>query len=406
MTSIETISQILLENSHRVPLRNRKGETVAYSIVSDADYDIVQQGKWHLDRDGYAVGTCGDFIGKLHRFIIGAKKGDPMVDHINNDRLDNRKENLRFATPSENGRNKSKAKGSTSDYYGVSFDNEKKKWTCRFNGNKNKAELFRFEKEEHAAYWYDVLMTKEFGTSYKINNVAKPDDFVEPVKKVAKNTRAINQVPSGRYKAEIGFNGKQIYIGTYDTEEEAADAYDKKKAELQLQQSQSNVIKRNKDGYAILEVCTGGTIIECIIDDDIYCELIKFTWCFANGYVARKEGNTTVLIHRHIMNAKSGTIIDHINNNPLDNRKVNLRISNDSLNMHNKKKSKNASSIYHGVSKTYVLQDGTQCYVANISKDRTSFYLGTYRTEVDAARAYNKKAIELYKEYARLNVIN
>jgi hypothetical protein len=373
--------------------------------VSEVDYDKVQQGKWHLS-GGYAVGVCGDFKGRLHRFIMGAKTGEPMVDHINNNKLDNRRENLRFATSSENGRNRTKAKESTSKYYGVHFNSENKKWVCSFNNKESKRELFSFEKEEHAAYWYDVLMTDEFGIECKLNNVTKPANFVEPIKRI-KNTRCVYQVPSGRFRARIGFNGERINIGTYDTYEEAEKAYDEKKTELELQleQSQRNDgIKRNKDGHAIIEVRTDGKIIECIVDDDIYFDLCKFTWHVSRGYVARKDGNTNVRIHRHIMGVKiDDERIDHINNNPLDNRKINLRISNASLNSHNKKKSKNASSKYYGVSKGRVLQDGMQCYVAKIKKDDITYYLGTHRNELDAARAYNKKAIELYEDYSKLN---
>jgi hypothetical protein len=392
----------------KIPLRNRKGEIVAYTIVSDEDYDRVQQGRWHMSK-GYAHGTCGDFKGYLHRFIMDAKKGDPMVDHANNDKLYNRRENLRFATSSENLRNRTKVKGLTSEYYGVHFDC--KKWICCFRNRESREERFRFEKEEHAAYWYDCLMKAEFGTKYKINNIIKPGDFVEPDEKRARGSRAIYQVQSGRYRARIGFNSKQIYIGTYDTYEEAADAYDEKKAELKLQQqsiiSINNVIKRNTDGHAIIEIVTDGALVECIVDDDIYFELNKFTWHISNGYVQRHEGNTSIRIHRHIMGAENGdnTIIDHINNNRLDNRKVNLRISNSSLNNHNRKKSEKASSIYYGVFKGRVLQDGTQCFVAQVTKDGIVYHLGSYRTELDAARAYNEKATELYKDYARLNVI-
>jgi hypothetical protein len=390
----------------KVPLRNRKGETVAHSIINEADYDRVMQGRWSLSKDGYANGTCGDFKGLLHRFIMGAKKGDPRLDHVNNNRLDNRIENLRFATPSENAMNKSKEKNSTSKYLGVYLDNRDKIWVCSFLDKEKKKETFRFEKEEHAAYWYDVLRTKEFGTKYKINNVAKPDDFIEPCKKRVVNSRSIYQRSNGKFFASIGFNNERITVGTYNTEEDAIKAYDKKKAELELQleQSRSDIIKRNTDGYAIIEVYTNGTLVECIVDDDIYFELNKFRWSFSNGYVARRDGDTNMYIHRHVMGAKNGdcSIIDHINNNPLDNRKVNLRVSDSSLNNHNRKKLTKTTSVYHGVS----FDKQREKYVAQVAKDGINYWLGRFKNELDAARAYNEKAIELYEEYAKLNKIN
>jgi hypothetical protein len=60
-----------------------------------------------------------------------------------------------------------------------------------------------------------------------------------------------------------------------------------------------------------------------------------------------------------------------------------------------------AHSIYVGVSK----DKDSPYWVANISKDKVKYYLGYFKSEEEAAEAYNKKAIELYGENARLNII-
>jgi len=68
-------------------------------LIDDEDFERVSQYKWFLDRDGYVIGSKGSR--KLHSFLIGKKEGF-VVDHINRDKLDNRKCNLRHVTQHEN----------------------------------------------------------------------------------------------------------------------------------------------------------------------------------------------------------------------------------------------------------------------------------------------------------------
>lgn len=57
----------------------------------------------------------------MHRYILNAKKEDNQIDHINGNRLDNRKSNLHFVTRSQNIQNRNKLSGCTSEYIGVSL---------------------------------------------------------------------------------------------------------------------------------------------------------------------------------------------------------------------------------------------------------------------------------------------
>ena len=111
-------------------------------------------------------------------------------------------------------------------------------------------------------------------------------------------------------------------------------------------------------------------------------------------------------MHRYIMNALPGTEVDHRNNDGLDNQKHNLRITTRSGNARNLPKVRYfkghaPSSRYRGVWRA------ENRWAAQIStrKDniRTVFYLGVFSDEIDAAKAYDRKAREIFGDFARLN---
>lgn len=69
------------------------------ALIDDEDFDRVSKNSWSYHHSGYVV--RGKPQASLHRFIMEAKKGQ-IVDHINRNRLDNRKKNLRFSTTRQN----------------------------------------------------------------------------------------------------------------------------------------------------------------------------------------------------------------------------------------------------------------------------------------------------------------
>jgi hypothetical protein len=378
-----------------ISLRNRKGETVAYTKIDEEDFDKVNKYKWNLSIYGYAQGSKA---ARLHRFILDAKKGD-VVDHINGDKLDNRKSNLRIVSHSQNAQNRKKKEECSSNYIGVWLDKKSmnKKWICSVRTNDSSKKSFAFEKEDHAAYWYDQLALKYYGKDARINKICKADDFIEPNIENRELPKGVYPTKSEKYMTCIYYNKKQHYLGIFETVEEAEKVYKNKKTELKDNIKIDPEIKRNKDGVAVILTSKNE---EIVVDDDKYSELMKYTWHINNnGYAITQENNKSITMHLYLMNPENEEIIDHINGNRTDNRLSNLRKSDRSLNGHNKIKQIGLSSKYIGV----WLVKKTGKYQSAIRKGDKRYHVGRFEIEEEAARAYNKKALELFGEHANLN---
>lgn len=126
-----------------------------------------------------------------------------------------------------------------------------------------------------------------------------------------------------------------------------------------------------------------------------------------DGYcsVKRAFNGKIIKMANYLLNPPKGYIVDHINGDPLDNRRENLRIATNKQNCLNKRKyiKKNLTSIYKGVSYRTLGRQKNKRWWAGIIKDKKRYSLGYYATEIEAAKAYDLKAIELHGEYARLN---
>ena len=111
---------------------------------------------------------------------------------------------------------------------------------------------------------------------------------------------------------------------------------------------------------------------------------------------SRKVGGRG-LVHRLITNCPEGMYVDHINGNGLDNRQSNIRITTLQQNNQNVAPRKDASSKYRGVSYNPINKN----WRARVGGHN----VGSFKSEDDAAEAYNKKALELFGQYANLNKI-
>lgn len=136
-----------------------------------------------------------------------------------------------------------------------------------------------------------------------------------------------------------------------------------------------------------------------LLDDEDYEWAKQQIWFYrpreAKGLFVYRKSH---LLHREILKAKKGQIVDHKNRNPFDNRKNNLRFCTIGENKVNSLPT--SKSGYKGVRKT-----SNNRWSANIKKNGIQIWLGTYDSKKEAAKAYNKKAIEFWGEFAWLNPV-
>lgn len=100
----------------------------------------------------------------MHRFILNIIDRCIEIDHINGDSLDNRKENLRVASSSQNANNKVKlSPKNTSGYRGVTWDKHSQKWMAQIYKNNKRTNLGRFDTKEEAAKVFDSAAKKMYG---------------------------------------------------------------------------------------------------------------------------------------------------------------------------------------------------------------------------------------------------
>lgn len=144
--------------------------------------------------------------------------------------------------------------------------------------------------------------------------------------------------------------------------------------------------------------------VTTLIDDEDIVKIKDYKWFrndngYARGYKHWKE--KYVYLHRIILDAAPGEQVDHINGNRLDNRRENLRITSQQQNTFNSGLKSNNKSGYKGV----MLRKDTKRWSASITHNYKEIMLGCFDTKEEAAEAYNRKAVELFGEYARLNKI-
>jgi hypothetical protein len=166
--------------------------------------------------------------------------------------------------------------------------------------------------------------------------------------------------------------------------------------------------RRLKYGYPFRRISLG----QCqwtIVDPDDYYRFGGFKWCVVgrngkfyavSGFKVSPQEIKLVRLHREIMKAPDGLLVDHRNCDSLDNRRENLRLATHAQNMFNRPKRKSkASSKFIGVS----FDPDRGKWIARIHYQYKQIWLGRFNAEIEAARAYDLAALKYHGEFACLN---
>jgi len=144
-----------------------------------------------------------------------------------------------------------------------------------------------------------------------------------------------------------------------------------------------------------------------LVDDKDYEELNKYRWSVKTGdYIFRyisgsKNPKRYITMHQQIMGIPYPNLIDHIDRNPYNNQRNNLRIADRIQNGYNRKTPSSSSSGFKGVYWNKIRKS----WRAHIKVSRRNIHLGYFADKKDAARAYNKAASRFHGAFAVLNKI-
>ncbi len=315
-------------------------------ILDDEYYEFFKHINCRITKDGYVYFSDVSKCQLLHRVILGIDDKKIIVDHINGNTLDNRKQNLRACTIAQNIRNSKISKNNKSGYKGVCFYKRDGVWVASIVLNRETIYLGRFETPEAAAEAYDAASIKYHG----LNGVTNKELKLNPRKKIEilwKPTKFDDpsikpgMVPLG--------HGKYAYVDLED--------YD----------------KVMKHGWS----CSGKSY---------------------SGYAIASIGGKSISLHEFIVGSQDNKIIDHKDRNKLNCRRENLRFCTRLKNSYNKTR-KDSNPGLVGVRKR-----SNNKWRAVINVERKRIHLGYFRTEEEAVAARDEAAKKYHGEFAVLNL--
>lgn len=145
-----------------------------YAKIDAEDFATLSVYSWYTLKTGYAATSVGGRKNKkmiyMHRLVMDVIDRFISVDHINKNKLDNRKENLRICSHKQNCSNSSKSKNlKTSKFKGVYFDKQRGKWAAKIKVNYINIFLGRFDDEIGAAKKYNKAALEHFGDFASLN---------------------------------------------------------------------------------------------------------------------------------------------------------------------------------------------------------------------------------------------
>ena len=395
------------------------GNQIAF--VDDTDFEKVNQYRWSVLSVKLKNGTkfyaqCNKLKIRMHQFILKKARKGYVIDHINGNSLDNRRENLREATLSQQNQNKA----SKNEYLGVSWNENNKKYQC----HALKEYIGLFDDEKSAAIEYDKYIIRKLGKlGSRLNFDYNTPEQVESIKlekcpvETRKQEKENRELPSNiclrennTYRVQFRNDNfkKCKTLKTLELAIKFREECLKQIETIKEEQKQEYYLKpiiRNKEGIAFIPIEYEDKEYECLVDDDKWHDLTyNMSWRYGTGYALTHLDKTGEYIQRYLYKKYlpkqdiSNLKIDHINRNPLDNRMSNLEPVTDGVNRYNVVEPKNKWG-YRGVSKN------RKKFQAEIVYKGKKYRTSGFETVEEAALAYNELSNHYYKHRAFQNEI-
>ena len=215
------------------------------AIVDEQDFDKIKDYKWSSifcgkAKSPYAVSSHFGKIVYMHRIVMGAKS-DQFVDHIDGNGLNNSRENLRFATTSQNNMNQCKRSDNTSGHKGISWCPDREKYQVYINIDRKRKSLGRYKTLEEAIYVRDQAVKSHYGEYARENSSLPQNAEIEPQRAIPRTLRRTGSNNSSgktgvtkhgdKWKATITVDGKVKQIGVFAELDNAIAAREKAERE-------------------------------------------------------------------------------------------------------------------------------------------------------------------------------
>lgn len=215
-----------------IMLTGKHGEgTVA--LVDDEDFEQINRFSWYVG-NGYARSGSRENMLHMHRLIM-KPSNDKVVDHIDGDRLNNKRSNLRICTQKENLKNRKKQKDSGNTYKGVKY--KKGKYECSIIVENKFIFIGIFEDEIHAVNAYNYYSEIYFGNFSKPNDCpyVEKDEWMKSIYVPTSKYRGVSyNKRNKKWNCDVYIKekGRTKYVGSFEHEIEAAIAYNEKCIEM------------------------------------------------------------------------------------------------------------------------------------------------------------------------------
>jgi hypothetical protein len=147
-------------------------------IIDKTDLQQVKNHRWWIDYNGYFTTEINGKRYLLHNFLMGLEKSNYVVDHIDRDKKNNSRSNLRICTPKENSRNRSKPTSNSSGFVGVCYHINNHKYYASIKVNGRNIHIGTFDNKIDAAIARDIAAIKYFG-EYAFLNFPRQEKIPE-----------------------------------------------------------------------------------------------------------------------------------------------------------------------------------------------------------------------------------